>query len=724
MYVYALQCVRRLGAFASLLLLVACSNGRGSVDAEPPAAQQQEAFTVGGTISGLAGGGLVLQLNGGSDLAPVTNGKFAFSSTLADGAAYTVTVFSQPAAPAQTCTVANATGSVAGANVTNVAVTCTTGAFAIRGTVAGLVGSGLVLQNNGGDDLTIAADGAFGFATPVLAGDDYHVTVLTQPRNPSQSCTVANGSGTVASADVTDIAVTCATGNFTIGGTVSGLAGAGLVLQNNGGDALTVNGNGTFTFATPLASGAMYNVAVRTHPTNPNQSCTVTNGSGRVAGGNVTNVAVACATNRFTIGGTVSGYTGTGLVLRLNNGDDLRVDVSGPFAFATALPSGAGYTVRVRTQPSNPTQECTVTNEFGTVGSANVTNVAVTCVTRSFAIGGSVSGLAGSGLVLQLNGGNDLAIASNGAYTFAGQHLSGTQYTVTVRTPPSNPAQACTIENASGAVGGGDVRNVRVRCATSAFSVGGAVSGLLGSGLVLQNNGGNDLPVPADGPFTFTEEVASGSDYLVTVLTQPADPTQACGVENGSGAVGNADVMNVVVTCSTSNFTIGGSVSGLAGSGLRLLNNGADPLDIQSDGSFAFQTPLPSGATYDVAVGTQPTGPTQECVVTNGQGTVGGGNVESVAVACTTTAQFMVRVTVAGLSSSPVVLQNNGGDTLQIGSDGTFAFASSLQTGMPYNVTVLTQPANQTCTVTNGAGTVADADVSVTVNCTDAPPAE
>lgn len=723
MYVYALHCARSLGVVASLLLLVACSNGRGSVDAEPPPGQQQEAFTVGGTISGLAGSGLVLQLNGGSDLAPVTNGNFTFSSTLADAAAYTVTVLSQPTTPAQTCTVGNATGSIAAANVTNVAVTCTTGAFAIRGTVSGLIGSGLVLQNNGTDDLPINADGSFGFATAVLAGRNYGVTVLTQPSNPSQSCTVANASGTVGSADVTDIAVTCVTGTFTVGGTVSGLIGPGLVLQNNGGDNLTITGNGSFTFVAPLASGANYDVMVLTHPVGPTQSCTVTNGSGTIAGGNVTNVAVACATNQFTIGGTVTGYTGTGLVLQLNNGNDLSVNNTSPsFAFTRALPSGADYFVSVRTQPSNPTQECTPSNASGRVAEANVTNIVIDCVTRSFAIGGNVSGLSGAGLVLQLNGAADLSIASNGEFTFAGEHLSGTTYTVSVRTDPSNPPQTCTIENPTGTVGGTDVRDVRVRCATSTFTIGGSVNGLLGGRLVLQNNGGNNLDVTADGPFTFTQPLASGADYAVTVQTQPSNPAQTCSVSNGSGQVSTADVTNVVVTCNA-DFTIGGSVSGLAGSGLQLLNNGGDALPIPTNGTFTFQTALPTGATYNVSIGAQPAGPTQECAVTNGQGTVGTGNVTSVQVACTTIpTEFMVRVSVSGLTGSGLVLQNNGGNDLPIATDGTFAFAASVQTGMPYNVAVLTQPTGQNCSVSNGAGTVASADVTVTVTCVAAPP--
>ncbi|HCL85930.1 MAG TPA: hypothetical protein DIC45_05380 [Comamonadaceae bacterium] len=76
----------------------------------------------------------------------------------------------------------------------------------IGGSVSGLIGAGLVLRNNGGDDLAIGADGPFVFATPVAQGGAYAVSVLAQPTG--QTCSVANGSGT-ASADVSDVRVEC-----------------------------------------------------------------------------------------------------------------------------------------------------------------------------------------------------------------------------------------------------------------------------------------------------------------------------------------------------------------------------------------------------------------------------------------------------------------------------------------------------------------------------------
>ena len=70
------------------------------------------------------------------------------------------------------------------------------------------------------------------------------------------------------------------------------------MLQDNGGDNLSVTANGSFTFATSLASGAAYSVTVKTNPSG--QTCTVSNGSGTIGSANVTNVAVSCAANTAT----------------------------------------------------------------------------------------------------------------------------------------------------------------------------------------------------------------------------------------------------------------------------------------------------------------------------------------------------------------------------------------------------------------------------------------
>lgn len=98
----------------------------------------------------------------------------------------------------------------------------------------------------------------------------------------------------------------------------------------------------------------------------------------------------------FSLGGTVTGLVGSGLVLR-NGGDLVAITADGPFAFPGAYPSGDAYDVTVEQQPSNPLQACTVTNGQGTIGSADVTDVLVTC--RTPAGGGLDLGFGTNGLV-------------------------------------------------------------------------------------------------------------------------------------------------------------------------------------------------------------------------------------------------------------------------------------------------------------------------------------
>jgi hypothetical protein len=194
-----------------------------------------------------------------------------------------------------------ASGTISGS--TTLTVT-SSGTYTIGGTVSGLSGSGLVLQDNGGNNLAVASwTAAFTFSTPIASGGTYNVTILTQPSNPAQTCAVTNGSGT-ANANVTNVQVTCTSTTYTIGGAVSGLSGSGLVLQNNGGNNLAVaSGATSFTFSTPISSGGTYNVTVLTQPSNPAQTCAVTNGSG-TANANVTSVQVTCST--YTASSTVS----------------------------------------------------------------------------------------------------------------------------------------------------------------------------------------------------------------------------------------------------------------------------------------------------------------------------------------------------------------------------------------------------------------------------------
>lgn len=79
--------------------------------------------------------------------------------------------------------------------------------YSVGGTVTGLTTGTLVIRNNGGDDLTITADGSFTFATKIEDGKDYDVSIKTLPAGGS--CSVTAGTGTILGKNVTKVKISC-----------------------------------------------------------------------------------------------------------------------------------------------------------------------------------------------------------------------------------------------------------------------------------------------------------------------------------------------------------------------------------------------------------------------------------------------------------------------------------------------------------------------------------
>ena len=672
-------------------------------------------FTVGGSVSGLTPGGSVeLQNNGADSQTLMSDGAFTFTAQ-ADGTAYIVSVATQP--DGQTCAVTSGTGTLAGADVSGVSVSCADNSYTIGGQITGLIsGDPVVLQNNGGDNLTLTSDGAFTFSAPIPYTTAYSVTVLTQPSAPSETCTVTNGAGKVPNSNVNNVAVVCALNSFTVGGSVSGLTpGGSIELQNNGADSQTLMSDGAFTF-TAQADGTAYIVSVATQP--DGQTCAVTSGTGTLAGADVSGVSVSCADNSYTIGGQITGLiSGDPVVLQNNGGDNLTLTSDGAFTFSAPIPYTTAYSVTVLTQPSAPSETCTVTNGAGKVPNSNVNNVAVVCALNSFTVGGSVSGLTpGGSIELQNNGADSQTLMSDGAFTFTAQ-ADGTAYIVSVATQPDG--QTCAVTSGTGTLAGADVSGVSVSCADNSYTIGGQITGLIsGDPVVLQNNGGDNLTLTSDGAFTFSAPIPYTTAYSVTVLTQPSAPSETCTVTNGAGKVPNSNVNNVAVVCALNSFTVGGSVSGLTpGGSIELQNNGADSQTLMSDGAFTF-TAQADGSTYSVTVSSQPEG--QMCSVTSGGGTLAGLPVTNVAVSCVNN-QYTVGGLLSGLvAGDTVVLQNNNGDDLRLTADGAFTFATKLGFQDAYAVTILSQSGglSETCTLSNGSGTMGASSVdNVSIIC-------
>jgi hypothetical protein len=312
------------------------------------------------------------------------------------------------------------------------------------------------------------------------------------------------------------------------------------------------------------------------------------------------------------------------------------------------MKTGTAYAVTVLTQPSSPTQNCTVTGGTGTA-TANVTSVTVTCVTAaaSATIGGKVSGLSGTGLVLQDNRGDSLTITANGTFTFKTPVTGTGAYAVTVLTQPVAPNQLCAVTNGSGTATA-NVTNVTVNCAL-AYTIGGNVTGVVGTGMVLEDNGSDQLPITANSGFTFKQLVATGGNYAVTILTQPSNPTQTCTISTGTGSgVATANVINVTVTCKAVTYSIGGTVVGLQGktpsppnlvnlpltdNSFEVQNNLGNTVNITQNGPFAFPTPEALNDQYEISIFHGASTQGQGCTLWNYKGVVTA-NVTNMLVDC------------------------------------------------------------------------------------------
>lgn len=399
---------------------------------------------------GLGGAALFLACDDASELGL----RASFDASVADlDASFT------PPDPQQ-----NVDGFVDGGIEDEDAAPSTPATYAITARIIGLRNAGLKLVDPVGGTVTVDANGGAdvvaSFPNRVLAGTAYAVAIDAQPS--AQRCELAGNTGTVVGGDITSIVVNC-TGLFTVGGTVSGLDGKGLTLQS-GNEVVTANGNGTFAFATPLPTGTDWSVAVKTQPTNAWQTCSVSPASGKIGTASVTDVSVTCVSTPYRVAVTISGLAGSGLVLRNNGADDLRPGGNGTFTFAQQVRSGKPYDVTVPTQPTGPTQTCTVASPKGTVANGNVT-LAAACTTASFAVGGVVNGLKGTKLVLT-DGTNDVTLDRADKLAFP-RRPSGSTYAISVKSPPVGvQGEYCRVTGgASGTIGGADIDSVVVSCA-------------------------------------------------------------------------------------------------------------------------------------------------------------------------------------------------------------------------------------------------------------------
>ena len=184
--------------FALALFLASCGGGGGGGGGDVPS------YTVGGTVSGLTGS-VTLQNNGGDSQTVSANGAFSFSAAIANAGAYNVTVVNQPVGPK--CSVSNGSGTISGANVSNVAVACVTNLFQMVD-LNGVGVSGVNVYLDGGAAPIGATDvtGSMQFNLTGVHSVDFHKAGRRVNSNVNQDWTAVSGTVTLGMPPHPDVA--------------------------------------------------------------------------------------------------------------------------------------------------------------------------------------------------------------------------------------------------------------------------------------------------------------------------------------------------------------------------------------------------------------------------------------------------------------------------------------------------------------------------------------
>lgn len=556
--------------------------------------------------------------------------------------------------------------------------------------------------------------------------------------------TAVNSAGeSVPSSQVSATPSAATTPGYTIGGDVVGLAsGQSVVLQDNGGDNLTVGANGAFTFATALAFNATYNVTVLTQPAN-GQTCQVAtayvfgsnSGSGTVGTSNVDTVRVSCyAVNTFAGSGQLGQGDAVAEEAAFNGPSGMTMDSVGNIYVAEAgsavAATNSGFTNVIRKiTPSGVTTTLAGSIRTGYVDSSG-SNAQFNFygITNNNAVGMPGLAVDSAGNVYVADVGNSVVrkitpagvvttLAGSGVAGYADGTGAAAQFNFLSGSAAFGYTAAAGLAvDSSGNVYVGDSGNNRIRKITPL----GVVSTLAGSTLGYANGTGaaaqfyTPVGVAVDG--SGNVYVADYGNCTIRKITPAGVVSTYAGA--GMGSAGYTDA-----TGAAAMFWYPQGVTLDASGNLYVTDN-----------SKVIRVISPTGVVSTIA-GSWSTGyadgPAISAKFSQIQGIAvdASGNVfvadraaNKIFKASIKPYSYTVGGHVVGLvAGHSLVLQNNGADNLTVSANGLFTFATPLTSisGAPsYNVTILTQPAGQTCTLANNTGGFTTGDVlSVNVNC-------
>jgi len=670
-------------------------------------------YTLGGssTLNGATG---VVITEGSQTVTSNADGTWEFSSKLDHGYAHTVSVTSPTG---YLCTL---TGSFSGQmtqDVDDVAVFCDV-TYSMGGATTELQGAtGVVVTVDQPEDtpqsITLDADGAWTFDTKLRNGDNYQV-IVTSPTD--FSCTANPTSGTVTGDHQLDISCKPL---YSLGGTVAMNGAAEVVLSVDvpSTQAVTITGDGSFTFPTKLVQEDQYAVSVVS--SSADFVCELASNTGVIMA-DTTDIEVTCL-SAHSLGGSATLNGATGVEVAVNQPYDTQQTVTlgadGSWTFSHELAKNDVYQVTV----ISPTDyECTLTDDAGTI-TADTSNVGVTCL-RLWSLGGTATMNGATGLVVKVNQPGDTEqtktlTADDTAWSFGKKLVDGDNYSVTKGTDPVG--FSCTLGGTMADQIAADVSDITVVCevATYALKGEGVLNGA--TGVVVTVDQPNDTPqsvtLDADGAFQFGTDITHADTFTVTVQ----DPTDyTCSVSGTSSGTMTAEVVDVLVTCQPLH-SLGGTATLNGATDVELSVNvpggGNQDIRLQDDSAWTFDTEMVHGHVYEVTVAS----PADfACSVAAASGTLSA-DTTTVGVTCLPLYSLGGSATLNGATVEITVDQPAPGQTVTLTADGAFTFDSKLVSGSAYEVTA-NDPAQHDCQlggITTG-GTITQDTSDLTVTCT------
>lgn len=165
-----------------------------------------------------------------------------------------------------------------------------------------------------------------------------------------------------------------------------------------------------------------------------------------------------------------------------------------------------------------------------------------------FSISANVSGLNAGNQIELSNGSDSVTATEDGLIHFNNRLAKGTQYSVSISAQPSG--QTCTVSYSSGTITSVNITNILVNCSNNpapTYSISYSISGLGNSETIAVTDGNQTIVSSSDSTNSFTNQLTSNSNYIISISTQPLN--QFCTITNSVGTITNSNITNILINC-------------------------------------------------------------------------------------------------------------------------------------------------------------------------------